>query len=459
MAVGAGLLASLIHTDPVQAGGGVHCGTCPPPGPVQLQTQIDRPLLLSHGGAQEVVVKIDLRAIPHVHGKRSPLNIAVVLDRSGSMAGKKLEQAKQAAAMLVDQLAPEDIFSLVAYETDVEVLVPATRVQDKRRLHRAIERIHSGGSTALYAGVECGARELEEFLSDRRINRVLLLSDGLANVGPSSNREIANLGRRIARDGIAVTTIGLGNDYNEDLMAALAEASDANYYFVQDVEKLDEVFASELGELQSIVARRIIVEVTVPEGVTAMEFMGRPERFEGRKGSISFSQLAGAQNRYVLLKCRVDPARVSEIDRIAEVELRYANELEKDAPTVVARTAAGVGVTSDAALAAKSEDKEVLVEAEIMMNALATERAIALADHGKYREAGDAVDSQIRHLSIVKQAAPQARQDEIQEEIDLLESNRAEFGDDGLTKEGRKVLQWNSYQRKNSKTSLKSATK
>ncbi len=233
----AGALALVAVIPMSRAGGGPGCGTCEVDGPVQLTTGIDRLVLLRDGGEQEVVVKIDLRAVPHIKGERSPLNIAVVLDRSGSMAGKKLEQAKQAAAMLVDQLDDRDVFSLVAYESEVEVLVPATMASDKRALHRAIERMVSGGSTALYDGVKSGARQLEEFLSDQRINRVLLLSDGIANVGPSSSREIANLGRRISQDGIAVTTIGLGGDYNEDLLAALAEASDANYYYVQDVDR------------------------------------------------------------------------------------------------------------------------------------------------------------------------------------------------------------------------------
>src|ERR1039457_6390195 len=105
------------------------------------------------------------------------------------MTGAKLEKAKQAAMQLVDRLAPNDIFSLVIYSDQARVLVSAQRVEDKDALKEKIESIKAEGSTALYAGVKLGADQLQEFFSSKRINRVILLSDGLANVGPSSPRD------------------------------------------------------------------------------------------------------------------------------------------------------------------------------------------------------------------------------------------------------------------------------
>ena len=203
----------------------------------------DRDVLLK-GRPQEVVVKIDLNAIAdRQRHRRTPLNLAVVLDKSGSMTGAKLEKAKQAATQLVDRLAPNDVFSLVIYSDEARVLVPAQKVEDKDALKEKIASIEAGGSTALYAGVKTGARQLQEYFSGKCINRVILHSDGLANVGPSSTSDLRRLGHELAESGISVTTIGVGDDYNEDLMAGLAEASDANYYYVQDTEKLPEIFA------------------------------------------------------------------------------------------------------------------------------------------------------------------------------------------------------------------------
>src|SRR6185437_3479821 len=108
-------------------------------------------------------------------------------------------------------------------------------------------------------------------------NRIVLMSDGLANVGPSRPSDLAGLGRELRREGLAVTTIGLGDDYNEDLMAGLAEASNANYYYVRDAEKLPEIFTQEMGASRSVIARDIIIHIKTPEGVRLKEILGRPE--------------------------------------------------------------------------------------------------------------------------------------------------------------------------------------
>src|ERR1051326_2853399 len=158
------------------------------------------------GSPQEVVVKIDLSAVDHRRrSKRTPLNLAVVLDRSGSMSGAKIEMARQAAMEVVDRLAPGDIFSLIVYSDRAEVVFPAQEVEDKEALKTRISRIKPGGSTALYAGVELGAEQLTRCHSSKRINRVILVSDGLANVGPSSPRDLRRLGGRLSAQGISVT--------------------------------------------------------------------------------------------------------------------------------------------------------------------------------------------------------------------------------------------------------------
>jgi len=290
---------------------------------LSLKLEPEQKMVLA-GSPQELVVKIDLTAAHGRKIKRSPLNLSVVLDRSGSMSGAKIEQARQAACGLVDQLADGDIFSLVTYSSGVQVLVPAQRVEDKEALKRTISSIQPGGNTALHAGVEKGAEELGRYFSSRKINRVILLSDGLANVGPSSSRELRSLGQRLAARGISVTTIGLGDDYNEDLMAGLAEASDANYHYVKDTEKLPGIFARELGELLEVVARDIRIEIVCPEGVKPLGFIGRTEKFENRKASVSLSQFTPGQNRYLLLRCLVDEAK----PEIAHVNVSYKDELD-----------------------------------------------------------------------------------------------------------------------------------
>src|SRR5882724_2222935 len=173
---------------------------------LQLKLLPDREVVLK-GSPQEVIVKIDLSAVAgKKKSHRTPLNLAVVLDKSGSMTGAKLEKTKQAAMQLVDCLAPNDIFSLVIFSDHAQVLVPAQRVEDKDAFKEKIQGIQADGSTALHAGVKMGADQIQEYFSSKRINRVILLSDGLANIGPSSPRQLRQLGSNLSEKGISVTT-------------------------------------------------------------------------------------------------------------------------------------------------------------------------------------------------------------------------------------------------------------
>ena len=273
---------------------------------------------------QEVVIKIDLSAIAdRKKVRRTPLNLAVVLDKSGSMTGAKLEKTKQAAMLLVDRLAPNDIFSLVIFSDEAQVLVPAQKVLDKDALREKIQGIEAGGSTALYAGVKMGADQLQEYFSSKRINRVILLSDGIANVGPSSPRQLRRLGSDLAERGISVTTMGVGDDYNEDVMAGLAEASDANYYYVKDTETLPEIFAKELGGLLAVAARDVRIEIICPDGVKPLGFIGRAEKFESQSATVNLSQFTTGQNRYLVFALPRERRKAGSRPRQRELQGRF----------------------------------------------------------------------------------------------------------------------------------------
>lgn len=395
---------------------------------------------------QEVIIKIDLSAIA---GKkkipRPPLNLAVVLDKSGSMTGAKLEKTKQAAMQLVDRLAPDDIFSLVIFSDEAEVLVPAQHVEDKEALKEKIESIEANGSTALYAGVNLGAQQLEDNFSGKRINRVILLSDGLANVGPSSPRQLRRLGSDLAERGISVTTIGVGDDYNEDLMAGLAEASDANYYYVQDTEKLPEIFAKELGGLLECAARDVRIEIICPDGVTPLGFIGRAEKFENQKAVVTLSQFTGGQDRYLFLRCLVNGNK----PEIAQVNANYKDELDDSEQTISGT--AKIDFTDDQKLSDESVNNAVVAEKELMLTAVAKDEALAQADAGNYSEAAKILNVQNATLYRVIAAAPASVQDQIRAETNYLQTFGGEIQNGQYDSATRKIIQSQSYNTRNSK--------
>jgi Ca-activated chloride channel family protein len=399
------------------------------------------------GRPQEVVVKIDLNAIAdRQKHRRTPLNLAVVLDKSGSMTGAKLEKTKQAALQLVDRLAPNDVFSLVIFSDEARVLVPAQKVEDKEALKEKIESIEAGGSTALYAGVKTGARQLQEYFSSKRINRVILLSDGLANVGPSSTRDLRRLGSDLAEKGISVTTIGVGDDYNEDLMAGLAEASDANYYYVQDTEKLPEIFAKELGELLTVAAREIRIEITCPDGVRPLGFIGRSEKFENQKASVNLSQFTLGQGRYLFLRCLVTQPE----PEVARVKVSYTDELDngsEQSTTGVVK----IRYTDEQTVADRSINAAVNAEKVLVLTAEAKDKAIAEADAGNYQQAAATLAAQNRVLNEAYTNAPAAVQVQIRAETNNLDDCSGQLVNGQYDGALRKSLQSQSYNTRNSK--------
>jgi len=395
-------------------------------------------------GPREVIVQVEVEARKSDDARRAPMNLAIVLDRSGSMEGAKLEKARQAAAMAVDKLGDDDFFSLVTYDEQTDLLIAPERVGNRdhrEELKARIHRIQAGGSTALHAGVVLGAKQVRRFFEKERVNRVILLSDGIANVGPSSTSDLARLGRELRGDGIAVSTIGLGDDYNEDLMTALAEASNANYYYVKDAEKLPGIFAQELGAARSLLARNIVIRIQAPDGVRLKEIIGRPEiECHDRVVDIKMPEMFGSEKRRFLVRCVADGKTADAIEAAA-VELNYATISGGAAPAQ--RLAAKIAFTDDQKKADSSIKDEVARENSIVQNRLAKERAVKLADEGKTKDAVAVLRSQ----TIQNAAAPAAQQvPGMREENQKLEDAAKELDSQGrLEKRSRKSIQFENY--------------
>src|SRR6185369_4179230 len=293
-----------------------------------------------------------------------------------------------------------------------------------------------GGSTALYAGVEAGADQIQKHLSSHRINRVILLSDGLANIGPSTPQDLRRLGNRLAERDISVTTIGVGDDYNEDLMAGLAEASDANYYYVKDTEKLPEIFAKELGEMITVAARDVRIQVTCPDGVKPLGFIGRSEQFESRKAVVNLSQFTTGQDRYLMLRCIVN----GDQPEIARVRLDYTDDLD-GGKNQWTDGVVRIRTTTAQAESDKSLNNTIIAEKQLMLTAVAKDAAMAEADAGNYKKAATILAAQKAELTRSYASAPASVQVQVRGESNNLHDFAGQLNKGAYIVATRKAMQ------------------
>jgi Ca-activated chloride channel family protein len=294
-------------------------------GQVRLEVSLDKPTMLADK-KQEAFVKVGLTGFKLVgKDKRAPVNVAIVLDKSGSMQGEKIAKAKDAAIAAIGRLGSRDIVSIVAYDSTVQVIVPATRLSDKESVIQQIRRIEAGGSTALFAGVSKGAEELRKFLDKDRVNRVILLSDGLANVGPQSPSELGELGASLMKEGISVSTMGLGLDYNEDLMTKLARNSGGNHVFIEQADDLVKVFNHEFNDVLSVVAQEVAIDIRVADGVRPVRVLNLDAEINGQEVIVQMNQLYSEQEKYVMLEVEVPATKAGKSRDVAEVRVSYAN--------------------------------------------------------------------------------------------------------------------------------------
>jgi Ca-activated chloride channel family protein len=204
---------------------------------------------------------------------RPPLNLALVIDRSGSMAGRKLSDARKAARFLASELTSRDRLAIVAFDDQVQVVMPSTPVRDPQPFIDAINTIHSGGCTALFDGWLAGATEVANHLDPAGLNRVLLLSDGQANQGPTDHNEIAAKVAGLTTRGISTSAFGLGDGFDEDLMGAIASAGDGTLAFIENPGQLADLYASELQGLATTIGRKVSLGLRGKHGVELVDVL------------------------------------------------------------------------------------------------------------------------------------------------------------------------------------------
>lgn len=342
--------------------------------------------VLKHGEQQRVFLRIGVRGIRRDDDgvERTPANISLVIDRSGSMNGAKIRKARDAAKMAIDRLGRRDIVSVIAFDDKIRTLAEAARVRDPDSFHDRIDDIRVGGSTAIFAAVKEAAREIRRNKSSRRLNRIILISDGKANVGPSKPHHFEKLGRQLGRDGISVTTIGLGNGYNEDLMAELARTSDGNHAFARTAADLRDIFNQEFDDVLSVTGQDIEIIIRTKAGVTPLRTLGRPGEINGNEVRLRLNQVYGTAEYSLQLELKVPAGLPIGESDLVDVEVNYTPS--SGGRRRIEQSVAGRFSPSDEEVRGSIDPKvmEPILELQARQR---SRQAVELRDKGKVEEA------------------------------------------------------------------------
>lgn len=330
---------------------------------------------------------------------RPQLNLGLVLDRSGSMSGRKIERAREAACYCVDQLVETDRISITIFDDAVDVIVPNVPAQDRGRIKRKIRGIESRGSTALHEAWVTGARQVAEYADKKYLNRVLLITDGLANVGVTEPEVIVSQAKGLHERGIATSTIGVGNDFNEDLLVAMARGAGGNSWFVEGPEDFQRIFETEMEGLLRETCSKVAMRIEPAEGVELLDVLNDFERTPD--GSFSLPGLLAGEPLDIVVRVKLPggaPGRFHCFKMLIEwSEHGSGKRLSMEG-------SAGITYASEKETGELPPNREVEKVVSLLEGARLKRKAMEYMDRGDYALASMSLREQSRKLSAMAAA-------------------------------------------------------
>jgi len=333
-------------------------------------------------------------------GKKTkmPINISVVLDTSHSMSYRgKIDYAKKALEYIIGSLDKDDIFSLVLYDDEASVAIPPTKAKEKDPLVRLVRSIKPGGGTNLSAGISAGYKLIEKNYHQERINRMLLLSDGLANAGITEPSELLRYIRNRTEKNISISTFGLGDYFNEKLMTAIAEYGRANYYYIDDSERIPIIFKNELSGMLTVVGQNASIEINPESGSSISDVYGYPWKSTGSgKAVINIGDIASNEKKFILLKIKTSSQQYGP-SCILKARYIYTDAVGGRGRVTIEREA-GLTYTRDLSLVKKGINPVVVKDIEMYSSSGIMEESMDLVDNGDFNKAKSQIDDNLKRI-------------------------------------------------------------
>ncbi len=371
---------------------------------------------------------------------RLPLNISFVLDRSGSMHGAKLDYTKKAVQFAVRNLDSIDRVSLVIFDNQVELPIPSTTAEVKDQLAQLIENIYARGNTNLSGGLLEGVTQVKSAYQKELVNRVILLTDGLANEGITRTDQLVNLVKEIYTGGIGVSTLGVGDDFNEDLLVAMAEVGNGNFYYIETPDTIPEIFKNELEGLLSVTGQNPFLQIT-PTTETKVNAVFGYEPTWNEGALVKLPDIYNGDTKTVLIELQVKTGAPGMIP-LAGIGFSYF-----DVTAALAQVTFNLDVrleaTTDEELAKTGIDLRVKKEIVLFNAAQAREEALREADRGNYDNAKNIL---LRQNSKLQKLYEESGDNEIRFQMRQINDEASGLSPVLYSKASRKVIKDASYQ-------------
>lgn len=384
--------------------------------PVQTQ------LPVGSSGDVFVGVWIDAPDAPTVK-VRAPMALSLLVDTSGSMAGEKIAHARMAASSMIETLRDGDIVSLYAFSSSVVQIAGPTPVNaaTRRWLLGSVNALQPGGGTNLWDGLNASIASLRSAPASHPVRRVVVVSDGLANIGPSDPISLGNLAAGATQWGGQVTAIGVGLDYDERTLAALVIRSAGRMYHLSDSSQMALILRQEIELLSRTVATNAVIEIVPAPGVIILEGLSFGSTLENGRLRVPVGALYGAQEREVLFRARVDAGRPGD-HPLATASLRYMRA--GDSAPREQQAKIGYGVTSNSKAAERSRHGKVAAMVAAHEAAQAQLQAAAALNQGQQAQAVATLEAAEQKLRRSAAAAPPAARRKLMKQADEIQAGQ-----------------------------------
>ncbi|MEZ4301093.1 MAG: VWA domain-containing protein [Polyangiaceae bacterium] len=353
------------------------------PGAVVVEGALGTPVLLANGDST-VYARIRIGTQQKALRPRGPVNVALAIDTSGSMEGAAIEEARRAALQMIGSLKDGDRIAVVVFHSKAEVLLPSTELNDEVRadMQSRIGAMAARGTTDMAAGLQTAFEQVQSHFEPKGVNRVVLLGDGIPNNGSSIEYTV----RSAADRGIAITTVGLGLDYDETLMGKIADMSGGRYRYIESADKLAGFFQEELDQMDRVYGRRASASITAGPGVRIDSVVGGETPGPGNAAHIPLGDIARGDSRDLLLRLTVTPRKAGVPIELLDAVITFDDALGS-AGRLERRVYLGARTTLDESEVAKAKVPEVELSAALAEASATTIRALEMSKQGRYTAA------------------------------------------------------------------------